>query len=374
MVTIHSVKSVFWPKKWFVSDQELLTALKKMRAELSSPTSIQETVRKTLSHKRSVLLPQGVEIDNLRMAELVSQAFPHAMQPSKSFKETFKGTFKHPVHPDSEEAAEGDQQAHLNVFRGANNDIVHDLMKRYGEDMSGRMEQRDREVLEVMELENLKRTLAIFTAQSRMIREQKRVVQMMEHVAKTSLPPEVWESIAVLVEDEATGPPGMTGTLEVELVQGEKLPYMDMLRACDPYAVMYIDGVDGEYNIVNTSDYKAKCTDPVWNEKFKWHTSDDSTTLTVTIWDKDNLSQDDIIGCCYIDLVETRNAGRVERWYTLENPQMAMKLRSARIKLCHNHVSNSDRPSTAAAGYDSRAASVKDSVIEFDRPADGLGA
>eukprot|EP00961_Rhodomonas_salina_P190151 2565497-Rhodomonas_salina.2 len=77
----------------------------------------------------------------------------------------------------------------------------------------------------------------------------------------------------------------MTGTLEVELVQvslrtffaqcthhcsgssvafpGEKLPYMDMLRACDPYAVMYIDGVDGEYNIVNTSDYKAKCTDPV---------------------------------------------------------------------------------------------------------------
>eukprot|EP00961_Rhodomonas_salina_P128742 1734332-Rhodomonas_salina.1 len=73
----------------------------------------------------------------------------------------------------------------------------------------------------------------------------------MEHVAKTSLPPEVWllifdfgaeepvigafcllwsaqyslgkfdyqESIAVLVEDEATGPPGMTGTLEVELVQ-----------------------------------------------------------------------------------------------------------------------------------------------------------
>eukprot|EP00961_Rhodomonas_salina_P262122 3542655-Rhodomonas_salina.1 len=64
----------------------------------------------------------------------------------------------------------------------------------------------------------------------------------MEHVAKTSLPPEVWVRSAqnattrhclcstrlrrsgipdesITPEDEATGPPGMTGTLEVELVQ-----------------------------------------------------------------------------------------------------------------------------------------------------------
>ncbi len=133
----------------FVSDQELLKKLEGWREKISSPEAIQESVRNTLSHRRSVsptaqhacstgpltlshppfrpsviqllrkpsririlqpsmtdmrraacsdssaggrrltlhheqvLLPQGIEIDNLTMATLMGEAVPRAIQRGK---------------------------------------------------------------------------------------------------------------------------------------------------------------------------------------------------------------------------------------------------------------------------------------------------
>ena len=47
-----------------------------------------------------------------------------------------------------------------------------DLMSRYGTDVHAKIEQHNSEVRELVEMENLKRQLCMFTAQGRMLREQ----------------------------------------------------------------------------------------------------------------------------------------------------------------------------------------------------------
>eukprot|EP00286_Rhodomonas_abbreviata_P005352 CAMPEP_0181332428 /NCGR_PEP_ID=MMETSP1101-20121128/25092_1 /TAXON_ID=46948 /ORGANISM="Rhodomonas abbreviata, Strain Caron Lab Isolate" /LENGTH=355 /DNA_ID=CAMNT_0023442079 /DNA_START=34 /DNA_END=1101 /DNA_ORIENTATION=- len=269
----------------------------------------------------------------MAMAKLIGSTVPRAIQRGKSLKDVVKGG---QVAPDEE-------LDHTSlVLRATNNDAIHDLMKRFGEDVSLRADQRDKEVMELVQLDNLKRTLAIFTAQSRMIKEQRRVVQLMEGLAKTSLPPDEWESL----NPEEASDAGHAAVLSVELLQAQELPRMDLVRACDPYAVMFVDGVvegSGE-SVVRKSTWRRANRNPVWNEFFSWKTSKQTSTLTVTIWDKDNVTADDIVGCGYVDLSTIPMNGEwVTGWYKLENPQIGNKLKNAKVELRMKHTPfNSD--------------------------------
>ncbi len=42
----------------------------------------------------------------------------------------------------------------------------------------------------------------------------------------------------------------------------------------------------------------------------------------MTIWDKDNITKDDIIGCASVDITGlTLGADATEEWYRIENPR-----------------------------------------------------
>eukprot|EP00960_Hanusia_phi_P001993 57500-Hanusia_phi.AAC.1 len=78
------------------------------------------------------------------------------------------------------------------------------------------------------------------------------------------------------------------GELHVTIVSASGLPRMDLIRSCDPYCVLYIDGHGDQPT--HTTATIPKTTTPHWNEKCVWDLYSDSRMVTISVWDRDNVS------------------------------------------------------------------------------------
>ena len=102
------------------------------------------------------------------------------------------------------------------------------------------------------------------------------------------------------------------------------LPKSDLLGLSDPYVVIKIgpsDATFDEKTVVLTTDVKYKTLNPEWNARFEVSTDDLSTTdavleLEIRIFDKDQMSKDDLLGEIRIPITQ-RNCP--EESYPLDN-------------------------------------------------------
>jgi hypothetical protein len=147
-------------------------------------------------------------------------------------------------------------------------------------------------------------------------------------------------------------PKTVIATLEVTVVSARNLPRMDVLSSCDAYCVAFLNeegtgegGLGGEY-MQFMSQLKmtrvVRSRSPVWEEVLAFDVTPATRSLVLSVWDRDRLSADDLVGCVELrleDLLE-KGEGRegavaavLDGHYPLVHARHAAKLRNSFLRV-----------------------------------------
>jgi len=333
-VTRHAFKKYFMPKHKFICNERLVAALRDTRNQFLSKdrtgSSLESQAKEVLGARQVVLLHSGLELDNEDLVRLLGHHIPGAQ---------------------SEFYDEEDEAMYYAMK--ARDDMVVDLLARYGENVQHRREEQNADILELLKLENLKRELAVYRAQTSMLAQQNYILKAVELISKNTCDPEQLKTLgdvlntADKVRLHTEDPePGEVRKLTVEIAQAKNLPRMDLLGRCDTYCVLIISG-ENKHSVYSTTVI-PKNTNPEWNETFSWMISSNSDrVLTITLMDKDTFKSDDLIGCVYINLHDLPLDKEVNQWWPIENPASARSLSESKIRLCLSLRTLSHRPGGA---------------------------
>ncbi|GAB5369967.1 hypothetical protein AAMO2058_001451600 [Amorphochlora amoebiformis] len=98
------------------------------------------------------------------------------------------------------------------------------------------------------------------------------------------------------------------GLLYVKVVSARDIPKVDFLGIADPYCKLNLGTIDKRG--VQTK-WKYNTSRPHWGEEFHIKVTNATSVLRVSIWDHDNVSNDECIGYCYIPLSELNHEQKV---------------------------------------------------------------
>ena len=265
----HGLRQVLRTQQ-FVSNQMLEQALIRERETLTSKESQRRSIERDLEEERMILLPGGVSVDTYELAALARRAFA-------------KGSDK--VHPDGDANRDDAEDYTL-----CEDEIVAsaDLMSRYGTEPSEIADRRKDELMELHDMEGVRRQIAMQIGQVKILNSQKRMSDLMTRMGKELVPAAIVES-AEQAEVVYTSPASKTaGVLRVQLVEARNLPRMDLLAGCDAYCVLFVNACSGLSTFA--SEVINKNVNPVWKQDFEWRMTSQTKVLSVTLWDKDDVS------------------------------------------------------------------------------------
>ena len=123
------------------------------------------------------------------------------------------------------------------------------------------------------------------------------------------------------------------GTLQVTVVRATNLPKMDLFRKCDPYCILWIDNGPGGSLSTFLTDCKWADDNPVFNETFTWQYSNATSKLCVSVWDRDKITHDDLIGCVYVNTADISCNNLTELELPLIHPPLDKKIRKTTLTL-----------------------------------------
>jgi hypothetical protein len=121
-------------------------------------------------------------------------------------------------------------------------------------------------------------------------------------------------------------------TLSVVIKQARNLPKMDLARGVDIFCVIFLEGAVGLFQteVRRGTTEEHWRWDPALSEDFRWSFEEGSEhldpkkNLVVVVYDKDQLSSDDLMGCVTVQLGEVLE-GPVDCWRKIERPRNAPK-------------------------------------------------
>ena len=134
----------------------------------------------------------------------------------------------------------------------------------------------------------------------------------------------------------AADPRRIVGNLDVTVLWATGLPKMDLFRSCDAYCLLFLNE-EGDERYADYLQFHSqaqetrviKSTSPAWGEKFQFSVSAMTRGLVLSVWDKDILTADDLIGGCEVKICDM-SSGRPERGaFSLINASHAAKTRDA---------------------------------------------
>ncbi|EKX33173.1 hypothetical protein GUITHDRAFT_120654 [Guillardia theta CCMP2712] len=296
----------------FVSNQKLEEALVKERETLTSKESQRRILERDLDEERLILLPGGVSLDTHEVAALARRAL---------------GRKTDKVHPDA-----GEEEQLADLFFNEDEIVASaDLMNRYGTEPSVISERRKSELLELHDLEGIRRQIGTQIGQVKLLGSQQQVLDLLTSIGKELAP----AAIALQKEQEQqvqTAPaPTSVKLLRVTLVRATNLPRMDLFSGCDPYCVLFVNACSGLSTFA--SEVKHKNVNPVWEQQFEWTTTSRTKVLSVTLWDKDDVTSDDLVGSVQLDLEQLPEGEEQELTLPLQNHKLFRKLRETRLVL-----------------------------------------
>jgi hypothetical protein len=146
--------------------------------------------------------------------------------------------------------------------------LVWDVMNRYGEDITKRQEQCTDEAMELLKVDQYKRSLAMMAE----VRQIKNIIQ----------------GIAV----DATNSLCDTYTMSLTVKEASGLPKMDLLHGIDSYCVVSVDDLQDE---VYQTKVIPKDRNPVWNANFEWTVPMQTELLTIAVVDHYTITEDDLV-------------------------------------------------------------------------------
>ncbi|XP_049851610.1 myosin light chain kinase A-like isoform X2 [Schistocerca gregaria] len=105
------------------------------------------------------------------------------------------------------------------------------------------------------------------------------------------------------------------GILYVNVIEGRNLSAMDRGCTSDPYCVL-----KSTFNkqVFKTSVVKKNLS-PVWNQQFKFYTTQLSGHISIRVWDYDRWTLDEFLGEVAISMNMLKTGDRIDEWFTLSN-------------------------------------------------------
>lgn len=286
-ILFHEVQKVIhhiWPKYPYISD-ELMISVLSSRAVTSSKKHIKEVHE----HYHEVALSNFAEIKG---------DFGIVIKPSRVF-ELLKSYFPETVSSDPNVSS--DTAALLDP-------TVKSIMKRFGK-ASGPPDAESKRLKAQIDFRQLIK-----------LETMKRVADM--HLSSV-LP-------QYSVANENASEDVISVTLHVVIEQARSIPKMDLFRGADIFCVIFLEGCPDVFQTEIRSGISEK--DWKWESElshnFKWIMADNSELLNpernivVMVYDKDQLSEDDLIGCALVQLSELKE-GHFSSWKKLIRPPNA---------------------------------------------------
>eukprot|EP00741_Cyanophora_paradoxa_P023381 tig00000254_g22587.t1 len=108
--------------------------------------------------------------------------------------------------------------------------------------------------------------------------------------------------------------PGLTGTLDVEVVQARGLRVADINGYADPYVLLSLGREASQTRV------QPNTLSPVWNERFSYRLQNNAEPLLIRVMDRDALKKDDYLGEARVSLGDLLSREpRTERWIPLSS-------------------------------------------------------
>mmetsp|Transcript_30923 Transcript_30923/g.82941 ORF Transcript_30923/g.82941 Transcript_30923/m.82941 type:complete len:679 (-) Transcript_30923:271-2307(-) len=197
------------------------------------------------------------------------------------------------------------------------NPTLRGIMKRYGTTvpvvpMKEQLALKEEQFLERLQLENARRI-----AEAGMIGKPSKDEAMAVAAvvsAKTQAP---------------LAPPHVLALrLSVVIEQMRSLPHMDLGRGCDAYAIIFLEDAPGAFQteVRRGTSLKDWVWDPALSAAFYWevvnhpHTLRPDRKVVIMVYDKDQFTSDDVIGCATITLGELAEGGSLDCWREIMRP------------------------------------------------------
>lgn len=296
----HQIKRVMEPTHMFMSNQRALVLLEQLKSELETtirkseeielnqgklPTTFLKINKKL--RQKTVLVPGGANIMPVHIAKMLHRVSAHASEVGVA-----SGTVGEDGISDKEmqEAEMKSPRAHSIVHRLEGSRLVWDFMKRFGETLQERQEQRTSEISELMALDTAKRQIAAMLQ----IGDLKRMVRGNEQPRDLRSPGEY------------------QGVLSVTVVEAQDLPSMDVIRGCDAYCIL---SIENQPHRVFETEIVMRSLNPSWNEEFLWEINELTPMLDIAVVDYDRATSHDIVGNIHIDIQRLRPGQESDEWY-----------------------------------------------------------
>uniref|UniRef100_A0A6T8N7Q9 C2 domain-containing protein n=1 Tax=Hemiselmis andersenii TaxID=464988 RepID=A0A6T8N7Q9_HEMAN len=322
----HWCKSWMLPHKLFMSDQRLAECLEKQKAGMPSTSQLREALVSSLVQDMTIHLDGGIEVEEMEMLSLVRA--PDAATVTEREKIIRFVTF--------DVKSDGEEEEEKPGYRDENEEaLVQDLMTRYGDNPAD-PDAQEAEVLDHLTTESLVQNLAMFRAQQIAGRQIEKMEWQLERICHEVLPADE----ATEIKSNAAKPkppPEKGGVVQVQIIEAAGLPKMDLFRSVDPYVLVFCtDPLSHNTTgaVSYRTDVKPRNRNPVWEEECEIPLVSGVNTLTATIFDKDDVTSDDLVGCVHVYLHDLDPGVEVDEWYDVVNPNMdPNRLKDARLHL-----------------------------------------
>ena len=184
-------------------------------------------------------------------------------------------------------------------------------------------------LMQIMTLEDLLRNLVMFKGHGDLMEHTARIGRVLVPMAKKMLSAaEYFNFVKILREDDGISKTPMTGKLNITVVGAENLPRMDLLQSVDSYCVLFVapfavQKIGLKCNAIKTKVLKNNSC-PQWMENFSFDVSREDEYFILTVFDSDNVTTDDLIGCVVIPFLELRAGEAVDNWFEIELAKSAL--------------------------------------------------
>ena len=274
--------NMIWPAYPYLSDERIISTLSPLVRELSTKKSLKEVHDQfhavSLSSFMEIHCDYGIVIKAPRLYQMLVEYFPTVM----SRYPTTRPEVAALVDP-----------------------MVRSIMDRYGAnygvpDAEAKRAKVQEDFMELAELDSMRRIAEL-------------------HLHQMGLP------LRQLDQEEIR-----PVTLHVVIEQARRIPKMDLLLGADVFCVVFLDGAPELYQTeirsgTSESDWKW---DPDLSRDYTWVMAENSELLRkdrkiiVMVYDKDQISEDDLVGCVEVSLGELKD-GLFDGWRKIIRPPNA---------------------------------------------------
>jgi hypothetical protein len=201
--------------------------------------------------------------------------------------------------------------------------LVLDIIDRFLYDSEASHADDPSTLVQILKLEDLVRNLVMFKGHCALMEHTEQMGRVLVPMAKKLLSvEEYFNFVKNFKGNDGISKSKKIGKLDITVVGAESLPNMDMIRSADAYCVLFTSPAAVQKLGIQCSATRTKVIrnnpSPQWMETFSLDVSPEDGYFIITIFDSDNMTADDLIGCVVVSLFDLRAGEAVDNWFDIQ--------------------------------------------------------